>query len=205
MKTPEDVRITPPPGFEVDEENSTFTVIKWKPIEPKLPISWYELTKLEGSRINEDSHCSTVIKAIPSFSNRNLFASKTLAESTVGLAMYSQLLQVYEEKEALDEFIPIMKSYYGSLAPVIARITNYSNAKALWYLGFLLRLRDKANIGWNKDLELDRYYGIVNATSGISNIIVSYDTLPLVFRTEAIRDNFYNNYKALIEIAKPLL
>ena len=37
-----EIKITPPNGYEVDKENSTFECIKFRPIKKVLPKTWEE-------------------------------------------------------------------------------------------------------------------------------------------------------------------
>ena len=41
------IKITPPEGYEVDKEKSTFNEIVFKKLEPNLPMSWEELKEVK--------------------------------------------------------------------------------------------------------------------------------------------------------------
>ena len=78
-------------------------------------------------------------------------------------------------------------------------------AEAALALAQLLQLRDRYN-GDNKGfIFLENNYCIYNNRNSIHfNIYANTNSL-LAFRTRELRDEFYNNFKDLIEIAKPLL
>ena len=78
-------------------------------------------------------------------------------------------------------------------------------AEAVLALAQLLQLRDKYN-GDNKGFIYNKYnYCITFYNNGISKFLYLYTQEILAFRTKELRDEFYNNFKDLIEIAKPLL
>ena len=49
------LKITPPEGYEVDKEKSTFSEIIFKKIEPNLPMSWEELGVVKGYFIYQNN------------------------------------------------------------------------------------------------------------------------------------------------------
>lgn len=79
-------------------------------------------------------------------------------------------------------------------------------AEAYKVLPQLLQWRDKYNEGWKPDWEdeSDKYclYFIDNK---ISNIMLASVNTVLSFKTETIADKFLEDFRDLIEIAKPLL
>ena len=78
-------------------------------------------------------------------------------------------------------------------------------AEAVLALAQLLQLRDKYN-GDNKGFIYNKYnYCITFFNNSIFKSHDSYTQRVLAFRTIELRDEFYNNFKDLIEIAKPLL
>ena len=78
-------------------------------------------------------------------------------------------------------------------------------AKAALALAQLLQLRDRYN-GDNKGFIFGgNNYCITISSNGISKYFDIYIQQVLAFRTIELRDEFYNNFKDLIEIAKPLL
>ena len=78
-------------------------------------------------------------------------------------------------------------------------------AEAALALAQLLQLRDRYN-GDNKGFIAGKgNYCITISNNGISKYFDIYIQQVLAFRTIELRDEFYNNFKDLIEIAKPLL
>ena len=78
-------------------------------------------------------------------------------------------------------------------------------AEAVLALAQLLQLRDRYN-GDNKGFIFGKSnYCITVSNNSISKYCDIYIQQVLAFRTIELRDEFYNNFKDLIEIAKPLL
>lgn len=94
MKT---LKITPPEGFEIDKEKSTFEEIVFKPVKKELPKSWDELETIEGfwvdicSEICEDKGFTCVDN------HKNVFATEEQAKASIALAQLSQLRDVYRQ------------------------------------------------------------------------------------------------------------
>lgn len=79
-------------------------------------------------------------------------------------------------------------------------------AEAYAVLPQLIRLKDEYNKGWKPDWEDgDTKYYIAYYRNKLDLYEISYMQRILVFKTKEIRDKFFNDYKDLIEIAKPLL
>lgn len=125
-----EINITPPEGYVIDEENSSFTCIKLKKKEKKYVKSWKDLGDLEGYYIS--TSCD-VFKAFEVSSNdlndRNVFATKEQAEACIALAMLSQL-----RKNVNKDWIPdwtdnqrkhCITFYFENPVPVITQ-TNSS-------------------------------------------------------------------------------
>ena len=92
MKT---LKITPPEGYEIDKDKSTFEEIIFKPVKKQLPKSWEELGKVDGWYVTSDSY---IFRAAPQNTNnyqRNLFVTKEQAKASIALAQLSQLREVY--------------------------------------------------------------------------------------------------------------
>lgn len=90
------LKITPPEGYEIDKEKSTFENIVFKPIKKELPKSWEELEDLSGFYV--ESNCN--IKKSDASMRRvamNNFATKEQAEASLSLAQLSQLREVYRD------------------------------------------------------------------------------------------------------------
>ena len=92
MKT---LKITPPEGYEIDKEKSTFEEIVFKPVKKGLPKSWKELETINGywvdicSEICEDEGFECVE------THKNIFATEEQAKASIALAQLSQLREVY--------------------------------------------------------------------------------------------------------------
>ena len=86
------IKITPPEGYEVDKEKSTFDKIVFKKLESNLPMSWEELGEVEGYFIYEHSGINVhpVIDKAVAY-NRNLFPTKEEAEAMRAMAQLCQL------------------------------------------------------------------------------------------------------------------
>lgn len=86
------IKITPPEGYEIDKEKSTFNEIVFKKLEPNLPMSWEELGEVEGYFIYEHSGINVhpVIDKAVAY-NRNLFPTKEEAEAMRAMAQLCQL------------------------------------------------------------------------------------------------------------------
>ena len=86
------IKITPPEGYEVDKEKSTFDKIVFKKLESNLPMSWEELGEVEGYFIYEHSGINVhpVIDIAVAY-NRNLFPTKEEAEAMRAMAQLCQL------------------------------------------------------------------------------------------------------------------
>lgn len=85
-------------------------------------------------------------------------------------------------------------------------IKDIKTAKAYAVLPQLIRLRDEYNEGWKPDWEIEyvKYYIKVYKNKWHLDYHSSAHCL-LAFKTEEIRDRFFEDHRDLIEIAKPLL
>ena len=79
-------------------------------------------------------------------------------------------------------------------------------AKAVLALEQLLQLRDTYNNGWEVDwCDSTTKYNIVVSENKIEKGCGRYIQYIMAFKTEELRDKFYDNFQDLLEIAKPLL
>ena len=85
------IKITPPEGYEVDKEKSTFSEIVFKKLEPNLPMSWEELGIIKGYYISSNSNIDNVSMTNAVDINRNVFPSKEEAKAMVAMAQLCQL------------------------------------------------------------------------------------------------------------------
>lgn len=94
-----ELRIETPEGYQIDKENSTFNLIKFKKIEPQLPKqlpkSWDELVEIEGYWVNGFSDLHPHTKQLNISLHKNIFYTKEQAEASIALAQLSQLRQIY--------------------------------------------------------------------------------------------------------------
>ena len=83
-------KVEVPEGYAIDEENSTFECIKFKPIQSKF--SNYDGTfKINGFYINKDSRI--VDGEYHNYnSTRNMFATEKQAKSALAMAQISQIM-----------------------------------------------------------------------------------------------------------------
>ena len=161
-----EMKIIPPEGYEVDEENSTFECIKFKPIEPQLPKTWEEFCETHPVKPGE---------------------------CYIGSGAYSDITKINHEN--------IRKALPMTMLP------SLEDAKAMLALCQLIQLRDCYNNGWQPDWNNNKQYKwcinfckqqvIKTEHSNISHV--------LAFKTSELRNKFLENFKDLIETAKPLL
>lgn len=85
-------------------------------------------------------------------------------------------------------------------------LPNVSTAKAMLALCQLIQLRDCYNDGWQPDWSADTLkFVIYPYENDIEWDYQSHESRILAFKSKKIRNEFYENFKDLIEIAKPLL
>ena len=147
------LKITPPEGYEIDKEKSTFEEIFFKPVKKQLPKSWEELGVVEGYYINGHSEVINTLNGFTLCNNKNIFATEEQAKASIALAQLSQLREVYRD-------------------------------------------------GWKHSFPCY----VIDGVKGITGCY-EYDmrNVFLSFQSPEIRDEFYYNFKDLIEEASPLL
>ena len=93
-----EIKIIAPEGFEIDKENSTFEVIKFKekPKVKKLPQSWEELKTVEGFYVDSCSEINDYSNSVEE-GGRNTFPSIQEAEAAIALAQLCQLRDRYND------------------------------------------------------------------------------------------------------------
>jgi len=151
-----EVKIQVPQGYEIDKENSTFELIKFKKIERKFPKSWGELEKLEGYFCTDGDKTNNLLCGPLLDVNKNYFATEEQAKAALALAQLSQLKKVYREIEG-------------------------------------------GEIDWKMDTQVKYVICIY------SNEIALNNPHFLAFLKPETRDLFFENFKDLIEQAKPLM
>lgn len=91
------VKITPPEGYEIDRDQSTFENIVFKPIVKIRPRTWEELKSVSGAFVRSDSIVKETNPLFVLYQHRNTFATKEQAEACIALAQLSQLMKVYND------------------------------------------------------------------------------------------------------------
>lgn len=158
-------KVEVPDGYEIDKENSTFEVIKFKPIEKKLPKTWDEYCEMHEVQIGEswiDYACC--ICEIPGTGVRDSEGDKNLLPNV----LYSKAIL------ALCQILQIRNYYNNGWVP------NWNDASCPKYC---------IEIAYDKTIRT------------VNTVIQKV----LAFKTEELRNKFIENFKDLIEIAKPLL
>lgn len=92
-----ELRIDVPEGFEIDKENSTFEVIKFKKIQKQLPKSWNDLKIQKGYYITVDSIIKSTDFPSSNWFNQNLLPSEELAEALLVFCQLSMLRDEYRD------------------------------------------------------------------------------------------------------------
>jgi hypothetical protein len=155
-----------PDGYEIDEENSTFECIKFKPIKKEFPKTWKEYckthTRIKGEAWTEFDSTIGVIDDQDGFDrdykeDRNLLPNKKYAEATLALCQLIQLRDCYN-----DGWVP---NWNGSEYKYVIEVVRNQSSKSFY----------------------------------------SYTSKILAFKTEKLCNKFFENFKNLIEVAKPLL
>jgi hypothetical protein len=93
MKT---ITITPPDGYIVDKEKSTFEKIVFKPVKKELPKRWEDLDYFKGYYVNLISELVSY-EGEPGDQNQNVFKTEEQAKAAIALAKLSQLMYVYND------------------------------------------------------------------------------------------------------------
>ena len=85
------IKITPPEGYEVDKEKSTFNEIVFKKLEPNLPMNWEELGVVKGYYILANSNINDTFYRNAVDNNRNVFPTEEEAKAMLAMAQLCQL------------------------------------------------------------------------------------------------------------------
>ena len=105
-----EIKITPPEGYEIDKENSTFECIKFKLIKPIKPKRFIDDVNREinGYYINCTSNIIDY-SGINVESNYNIFATKKLAKAALAIARISQIRKC---DKRFTELKPNFRNYF---------------------------------------------------------------------------------------------
>lgn len=98
MKT---LKITPPEGYEIDKEKSSFDEIVFKKVKKGLPDSWEKLGSVAGYYVSTGCQIFDVYAEMTENEHKNIFYSKAEAKASIALAQLSQLRAI-----ARNEWVP---------------------------------------------------------------------------------------------------
>ena len=113
-----------------------------------------------------------------------------------------------DEEYSINEWgnISIIKPKDYKFEHRINFIKDRETAEAYAVLPQLIRLRDKYNEGWKPDWNNKNIKYTIEKFNTDLIVSTTYNSTNLItFKTEETRDRFFEDYKDLIEIAKPLL
>lgn len=166
-----------PEGYEIDREKSTFENIVFKPKAANLPHTWEEFCKTTPI---SDEECIIYPDGYIRPMTRCGCGCSRHPYNNKPECRYSE-----------DRFI----------------MPDKETASAMVALAQLIQLRNRYNGDWKPDWS-DTHtlkYGII--WEGASFHMVTYHSIsiPLAFKTCELCEEFFKNFKNLIEIAKPLL
>lgn len=91
------IKISPPEGYEIDKNKSTFEEIVFKKKESSLPMKWEELKRVSGYYIGAISTSVTIHEGPTIEENKNLFPSKEEAEAMLAMAQLCQLRDAWNK------------------------------------------------------------------------------------------------------------
>ena len=154
MKTKE-IKITPPEGYEIDKENSTFDCIKFKPVAKRWRGAYGSL--VSGYVIDLDSNICYWVDLSEGGENINVFATAKQAKSALAMAQISQIMA---NDERFGGVVTDKEWYSGeSLRYIIDRYKNEITTSNCYYgynfLAFHTREQRDLFLKENKDLVKD--------------------------------------------------
>ena len=120
------IKITPPEGYEVDKEKSTFSEIVFKELKPNLPMSWKELGIIEGSFVSSNSIIDDLYMTNAVDINRNLFPTRKEAGAMLAMAQLCQLRDRWNDGWKADWKDGTVKYCIGSFKNTVLRDSYYS-------------------------------------------------------------------------------
>ena len=133
-----EVRIEAPEGFQIDKENSTFEVIKFKKIEAQLPKSWEDLETIEGYYTNSFSDIQYLGKQRIKNKSLNTFLNEKQSEASIALAQLSQLRDVYR-----NGWVPDYNNVKDYKYCIITCGTDKFNIQLFYELSFFLSFQSR--------------------------------------------------------------
>jgi len=228
-----EIKITPPEGYEVDKENSTFEKIVFKPIVDLsiindtdwfyIETSWSHwlakgniLSSYGRNSIHHNIKTGTVYRdKYPLTSGRINSIRKATKEEIE--AFYNKFPQ-YKEKPKWEDFGKINGCFTTSLSQIVnmSESSTHGGNKNTWptkeeadaalALSQLCQWRDKYNEGWKPNWDNNDAKNVIYVASNelTKDSARNYQHV-LAFKSREIRDKFFNDFEELIEVAKPLL
>ena len=194
--TSKKIEITPPEGYEIDEGNSTFSCIQFRPIPIKTINKWEDIGSINGWFVNDVCNIKDVVDFGNAPKNRNVFKTRDQAESCLVFSMYSQLKEHNNSYEVLCEYLdrskPMLEILFDELTEQYVALFK------------LIKLRDIVNDGWKREFG-ETYFGIYNYNQELHINVIQYTHHTLSFKTREITQKFINDNINLLNIAKQLL
>ena len=135
------IKITPPEGYEVDKEKSTFNEIVFKKLEPNLPMSWEELGVVKGYYILANSNINDIFYTNAVDNNRNVFPTKEEAKAMLAMAQLCQLRDRWNDGWKADWKDGTVKYCIGSFKNVVYKDSYYNTSTPMAFK--TKELRDK--------------------------------------------------------------
>ena len=172
-------------------------------------------SKGEVVRIDKHIDCERVIVQFDCLDYELSYTEKGRLTSTYNgatptLSTKPYTLQGFEQKAPVPTYEEVLKEarskgdYY--YLPDCLEVPSEELADATIALLKLLFLRDYYNEGWQPDWEDGNDKFCIQTYKGELNPIeYSFTSRPLFFKTRKIRNNFIEEQRELLEIAKPLL
>ena len=151
-----EIKITPPEGFEIDKENSTFECIKFKAIQKKrwrdaegALVSGFYID--EGADIKSSGYCSNEPRAY------NVFATEKQAKSALAMARISQIMDNDERFGGVvtDEEWENAGTRKWVIAKTDNRISRYCYLGIYYFLAFHTEEQRELFLQENEDLVKD--------------------------------------------------
>ena len=102
--------ITPPDGYEIDEEKSTLSEIVFKKIEKEVKV-WEDIDEINGTYIDEYSNFVNINSEIIDNKNKNIFIDDRHAKAALAMAQISQLIPYYGGEITSTEWKELQSKY----------------------------------------------------------------------------------------------
>lgn len=128
-----EIKITPPEGYEIDRENSTFDCIKFKPAIKRWRDNYSK--SISGYVIDNNSIIHKRSNITNGSSNYNLFATEKQAKSALAMA---RITQIMANDERFDGVVTNEEWKMGKLIHTIERYKDtYTIQSRVDYYPFL--------------------------------------------------------------------